>query len=77
MTDDMLRAVRDNGGAVCVNFGPEFLDADWAQKLDAAEKTADFGAIAPGARIRPEGRGARRAAKAAGARGASLPAVPA
>ena len=29
MTDDMLRAVRDNGGAVCVNFGPEFLDQGW------------------------------------------------
>ena len=34
MTDDMLRAVRDNGGAVCVNFGPEFLDAEWAKKMD-------------------------------------------
>ena len=29
MTDDMLRAVRDNGGAVCVNFGPDFLDQGW------------------------------------------------
>ncbi len=46
MTDDMLRAVRDNGGAVCVNFGPEFLDAAWAEKLDALEKGADLGAIA-------------------------------
>ncbi len=46
MTDDMLRAVRDNGGAVCVNFGPEFLDADWAKQLDALEKTTDLGAIA-------------------------------
>jgi membrane dipeptidase len=31
MTDDMLRALRDNGGAVCVNFGPQFLDASWAK----------------------------------------------
>jgi membrane dipeptidase len=29
MTDDMLRAVRDNGGAVCVNFGQDFLDQGW------------------------------------------------
>ena len=46
MTDEMLRAVRDNGGAVCVNFGPEFLDAEWAKKLDALEKSVDIGAIA-------------------------------
>lgn len=37
MTDDMLRAVRDNGDEVCVNFGPEFLDAEWAQRMDALE----------------------------------------
>jgi membrane dipeptidase len=35
MTDDMLRAVRDNGGAVCVNFGPEFLDAEWDARWKA------------------------------------------
>jgi membrane dipeptidase len=46
MTDEMLRAVRDNGGAVCVNFGPQFLDAEWAKKLDAVEKSADLAAIA-------------------------------
>jgi membrane dipeptidase len=46
MTDDMLRAVRDNGGAVCVNFGPQFLDAEWAKKLDALEATTDLKAIA-------------------------------
>jgi len=32
MTDDMLRAVRDNGGAVCVNFGQEFLDPSWHEQ---------------------------------------------
>lgn len=32
MTDPMLEAVAKNGGAVCVNFGPEFLDADFANK---------------------------------------------
>ncbi len=36
MTDDMLRAVRDNGGAVCVNFGPQFLDANWNKQHNAA-----------------------------------------
>jgi membrane dipeptidase len=46
MTDEMLRAVGDNGGAVCVNFGPEFLDAEWAKKLDALEASAGLGAIA-------------------------------
>ncbi len=46
MTDEMLRAVRDNGGAVCVNFGPEFLDAEWAKKMDELEKGVDFGVIA-------------------------------
>ena len=30
MTDAMLKAVARNGGAVCVNFGPEFLDVDFA-----------------------------------------------
>jgi membrane dipeptidase len=40
MTDDMLRAVRDNGGAVCVNFGPQFLDAAWNEQLDALEGAA-------------------------------------
>ena len=40
MTDDMLRAVRDNGGAVCVNFGPQFLDAAWNKQLDALEAAA-------------------------------------
>jgi membrane dipeptidase len=46
MTDDMLRAVAANGGAVCVNFGPQFLDAGWAKKLDALEATAGLDAIA-------------------------------
>jgi membrane dipeptidase len=29
MTDPMLQAVARNGGAVCVNFGPAFLDQDF------------------------------------------------
>ena len=41
MTDDMLRAVRDNGGAVCVNFGPEFLDAAWHERWRSCEKSID------------------------------------
>jgi membrane dipeptidase len=39
MTDDMLRAVRDNGGAVCVNFGQEFLDAAWHEQWQALQKS--------------------------------------
>jgi membrane dipeptidase len=46
MTDAMLREVAANGGAVCINFGPEFLDAKWAEAMDALEKSADLGAIA-------------------------------
>jgi membrane dipeptidase len=30
MSDPMLRAVAHNGGAVCVNFGPAFLDQDFS-----------------------------------------------
>ncbi len=36
MTDPMLRAVSGNGGAVCVNFGPAFLDQDFAAGEQAA-----------------------------------------
>ncbi|HEX4511684.1 MAG TPA: dipeptidase [Burkholderiaceae bacterium] len=32
VTDAMLRAVAKNGGAVCVNYNPSFLDADYAKK---------------------------------------------
>jgi membrane dipeptidase len=39
MTDDMLRAVRDNGGAVCVNFGQEFLDAGWHEQWGVLQKS--------------------------------------
>jgi membrane dipeptidase len=35
MTDAMLRAVARNGGAVCVNYGPEFLDEDFAKAQQA------------------------------------------
>lgn len=51
MTDDMLRAVAKNGGVVCVNFGPQFLDANYAAAEDAAQaKSADrFKAILTGA----------------------------
>ena len=45
MTDEMLKAVAANGGAVCVNFGPEFLDAEWNKQWKAAEERAGFVAI--------------------------------
>ncbi|HEY4186980.1 MAG TPA: dipeptidase [Polyangia bacterium] len=32
VTDAMLRAVARNGGAVCVNYNPAFLDADYARR---------------------------------------------
>lgn len=35
MSDEMLVAVAQTGGAVCVNFGPEFLDADFAKQQQA------------------------------------------
>ncbi|HEX3771261.1 MAG TPA: dipeptidase [Polyangiaceae bacterium] len=38
MTDEMLRAVAANGGAVCVNFGPEFIDPEWRGKWEALQK---------------------------------------
>lgn len=37
MTDDMLRAVRDNEGAVCVNFGQDFLDQGWHDQWAALQ----------------------------------------
>jgi membrane dipeptidase len=39
MTDDMLRAVRDNGGAVCVNFGQDFLDQGWHDAWAVVQKS--------------------------------------
>jgi len=39
MTDEMLVAVRDNGGAVCVNFGQEFLDETWHQAWGSLQKS--------------------------------------
>jgi membrane dipeptidase len=47
MTDDMLRAVRDNGGAVCVNFGQEFLDQAWHERWSELQKSvgAEIGKI--------------------------------
>jgi membrane dipeptidase len=47
MTDDMLRAVRDSGGAVCVNFGEDFIDPAWHQQWAVLQKSlgAEIGAI--------------------------------
>jgi membrane dipeptidase len=78
MTDDMLRAVAENGGAVCVNFGPEFLDTAWRDRYRALQKDA-----APRiAAIRKENEGNPGAAQLAVGReyhalAASLPPVPA
>jgi len=43
MTDDMLRAVRDNGGAVCVNFGQDFLDQGWHNQWAELQKSLGAG----------------------------------
>src|SRR5439155_23470128 len=32
LSDPMLHAIARNGGAVCVNYGPAFLDADYAAR---------------------------------------------
>ena len=78
MTDDMLRAVRDNGGAVCVNFGPQFLDAAWA-KAEAelqARAAPDFKAIFATAGSDPKAAQAKMFKLFSGL-SASLPRVPA
>ena len=35
LSDPMLRAIARNGGAVCVNFGPAFLDQDYSAREQA------------------------------------------
>ncbi|HVW27082.1 MAG TPA: dipeptidase [Polyangiaceae bacterium] len=57
MTDDMLRAVRDDGGAVCVNFGPEFLDEDYDAHWKAAQNSAGIGALVKAHAGDPDGAG--------------------
>jgi len=77
MTDDMLRAVAKNGGAVCVNFGPQFLDARFAAAEDAAEAASKdkFKAILEGS---PDPKSAQTALfRLFRATGEGLPAVPA
>jgi membrane dipeptidase len=34
MTDDMLRAMAENGGVVCINFWPGFLSDEWAKRAE-------------------------------------------
>jgi membrane dipeptidase len=47
MTDAMLRAVARNGGAVCVNYGPEFLDEDFARAQQAIRERVRGLGLAP------------------------------
>jgi membrane dipeptidase len=62
MTDAMLKAVAHNGGAVCVNFGSAFLDADFHERENAiwskprpADRLAAWRQIrADGARLTPQ-----------------------
>ncbi|MDT5270454.1 MAG: rane dipeptidase [Acidobacteriota bacterium] len=37
LTDDMIRAIAETGGVVCVVFYPGFLDLDWRAKKEAVE----------------------------------------
>ncbi|HEX8148605.1 MAG TPA: dipeptidase [Pyrinomonadaceae bacterium] len=37
LTDDMIRAIAETGGVVCVVFYPGFLEPGWRAKKDAAE----------------------------------------
>jgi membrane dipeptidase len=36
MSDDMIRALADNGGVIMINFGSYFIDEDYRQRRDAA-----------------------------------------
>ena len=47
LSDEMLRAVADNGGVVCINFWPELLSDDWAGRASAQEQAhkKEFDAI--------------------------------
>ena len=65
MTDAMLKAVARNGGAVCVNFGSEFLD----EQFFAAEEAIR-------ARVRGLGLGPRDAWRTVREETARLPPVP-
>jgi membrane dipeptidase len=40
LTDDQLRAIAKNGGAVCIVYYPGFLDAGWAKAHKAAQAAA-------------------------------------
>jgi membrane dipeptidase len=44
MTDDMMKAVAKNGGAVCINFGSAFLDEDFHRREGAVWKKQRSGA---------------------------------
>jgi membrane dipeptidase len=78
MTDDMLRAVRDNGGAVCVNFGPQFLDAAWAKQEHELQERAAPELEPLFARAASDPKGAQAGLwKLFGGLAASLPRVPA
>jgi membrane dipeptidase len=36
MSDEMIRALADNGGVIMINFGSYFIDEDYRQRRDAA-----------------------------------------
>lgn len=38
LTDDMIRAIGEKGGVVCVVFFPSFIDADWNRKREQVDR---------------------------------------
>ncbi len=38
MSDDMIRALADNGGVIMINYGSDFIDEDYRQRKIAAEE---------------------------------------
>ena len=67
MTDAMLKAVAQNGGAACVNFGASFLDEAFHERESAilGEAAPQIG-WPPGARCAPTAPASRRACRCRG-----------
>ncbi len=56
LTDDQLRALRDNGGVAMVNFFPAFIDEGWRQAWNALKPERDAAQVAAGAPFRAQSR---------------------
>jgi membrane dipeptidase len=56
MTDDMLRAVANNGGVVQVNFYSAFIDENYRKAADAQAKDRDLAVAANAERLKAAGK---------------------